>query len=44
VHACIRVHAGPFTGDRSMSAEIESLAAAIVRGELRAAADLPAEL
>lgn len=44
VHACIRAHAGPFTGDRSMSAEIESLAAAIVRGELRAAADLPAEL
>ncbi len=44
VHACIRVYAGPFTGDRSMSAEIENLAAAIIRGELRAAADLPAEL
>ena len=44
VHACIRVHAGPFHGDRSMSAEVERLAAAIVRGELRAAADLPAEL
>ncbi len=44
VHAAIRVHAGPFAGDRSMSAEIERLAAAIARGELRAAADLPAEL
>jgi len=44
VHAAIRAHAGPFAGDRSMSAEIERLAAAIVRGELRAAADLPAEL
>jgi histidine ammonia-lyase len=44
VHACIRVYAGPFTGDRSMSAEVEQLAAAIVRGELRIAADLPTEL
>jgi histidine ammonia-lyase len=44
VHAAIRAHTGPFTGDRSMSADIERLAAAIAAGELRAAADLPAEL
>lgn len=44
VHAAIRVHVPPFRGDRSMAAEIERLAAAIVQGELRAAADLPAEL
>ena len=36
--------AAPFTGDRSMSADIERLAAAIVAGELRAAAQLPSEL
>ena len=44
VHAAIRAHAGPFTGDRSMSADIERLAAAIAAGELRAAAQLPSEL
>ncbi len=44
VHAAIRVHSAPFTGDRSMAADIERLAAAIVSGELRAAADLPCEL
>ena len=44
VHAAIRVHAAPFTGDRSMSADIERLAAAIVAGELRSAAQLPSEL
>jgi len=44
VHACIRVHVAPFTGDRSMSADVERLAAAILAGELRAAAGLPGEL
>ncbi len=44
VHAAIRAHVDPFTGDRSMSADVERLAAAIAAGELRAAAQLPAEL
>ena len=38
VHAAIRRHVAPFTGDRSMSDEFERLADAIVRGELRLAA------
>ena len=44
VHATIRAHVAPFTGDRSMSGDVERLAAAIAAGELRAAAQLPAEL
>ena len=34
----------PFTGDRSLGAELETLAAAILGGELRRAAELPDEL
>jgi histidine ammonia-lyase len=44
VHAAIREHLAPFSGDRSMSAELESLAAAILDGKLRRAAQLPDEL
>lgn len=44
VHACIREHVAPFTGDRSMAADVERLAAAIVAGELRLAAGVPALL
>lgn len=44
VHAAIRVHVGPWTGDRSISAEIEALADAIARGALREAAGLPSPL
>ncbi|MBC8067517.1 MAG: histidine ammonia-lyase [Deltaproteobacteria bacterium] len=44
VHAAIRRHVAPLTADRSHSAEIEALAEAIVRGELREAAGLPHEL
>lgn len=44
VHAAIRAHVAPTRGDRSLTAEIEALAAAIVRGELRAAAGLAHEL
>lgn len=44
VHAAIRAHAGPWTGDRSPSAETEALAAAIVRGELRQAAGVASPL
>ena len=40
VHAAIREHVAPFTGDRSMSAELEALADAIVAGRLREAAGL----
>lgn len=35
VHAKIREYVAPFTGDRSLSAELEALAGAILRGELR---------
>jgi histidine ammonia-lyase len=38
VHAKIRAYVPAFAGDRSMSAEIEQLAGAILRGELREAA------
>ena len=38
VHAAIRRHVAPFTGDRSMALEFEALAQAIVAGELREAA------
>jgi len=44
VHAAIRRYVGPFEGDRSMGAEFEALAAAILRGELREAAGLEHEL
>jgi histidine ammonia-lyase len=40
VHAKIREYVWPFAGDRSMSAELEALAGAILRGELRIAAGL----
>jgi histidine ammonia-lyase len=43
VHAAIREHVAPFTGDRSMSQEFESLAEAILSGKLREAADMPGE-
>lgn len=38
--AVIRTHVAPTAGDRSMAAEIEALAAAILRGELREAVEL----
>ena len=41
VHAAIRKHVAPFTGDRSMTAELESLAKAIKSGALREAAGVP---
>lgn len=44
VHATIRQHVAPWTGDRSLSEELESLAEAMVRGEIRRAAELPDEL
>ena len=44
VHAAIRRYVAPHEGDRSFSNEIEALAAAIVRGELREAAGLTHEL
>ncbi len=44
VHTAIRLHVAPFDGDRSMSDEIEALADAILRGELREAAGVEAEL
>jgi histidine ammonia-lyase len=44
VHAAIRRHVAPLTGDRSHAAEIEALADAIVRGELREAAGIDHEL
>ena len=40
VHAKIREYVAPHTGDRSLSAELEALAGAITRGELRKAAGL----
>lgn len=44
VHAAIRRHVAPHDGDRSMSAELEHLAQAILDGELRKAAELESEL
>ena len=41
VHACIRRHVRGEGGDRAMAGEIEDLAAAIRRGDLRQAAGLP---
>ncbi len=43
VHAAIRRHVAPLGGDRSHASEIEALAAAILKGELRVAAELPHE-
>ncbi len=40
VHAKIREYLAPHAGDRSLSAELEALAGAILRGELRIAAGL----
>jgi histidine ammonia-lyase len=40
VHDVIRQYVAPFTGDRSMTTELEALAGAIKRGELREAAGL----
>ncbi|MEM7157521.1 MAG: histidine ammonia-lyase [Myxococcota bacterium] len=44
VHAAVRKHLGPWEGDRSLSTELEALAEAMVRGEIRAAAAVPSEL
>lgn len=44
VHAAVRRHVAPLSADRSHAAEIETLAAAILAGELREAAGLPHEL
>lgn len=44
VHAAVRRHCAPLTGDRAHSAEIEAVAEAILAGELREAAALPHEL
>ena len=41
VHAAIREHVAPFTGDRSMTPELESLAQAITNGHLREALNAP---
>ncbi len=41
VHRVIRQYVGPYTGDRSLTAELTELARAIVRGELREAASVP---
>lgn len=44
VHAEIRRHIAPFTGDRSMTAELEALAETILNGSLRQAAGMQPEL
>lgn len=44
VHAKIREYIAPWEGDRSLSDELEAMAEAMVRGELRAAAELPDEI
>lgn len=44
VYDAIRRYVAPHDGDRSLGSEIEALAAAIRRGELREAAGLPPEL
>lgn len=44
VHEAIRRHVAPWSGDRSLSEELEALAEAMMRGELRQAAALPDEL
>ncbi len=43
-HAVIREHIAPFTGDRSMSKELERFAEALLTGALRDAVGLPHEL
>lgn len=44
VHAAVRRHVAPWTGDRSLGDELEALAEAMVRGEIRTAAGLDDEL
>lgn len=44
VHAAVRRYVGPWSGDRSLSEELEALAEAMLRGEVRAAAGLADEL
>ncbi len=44
VYAAIRAHVGPQEQDRTLAHEVENLAQAILRGELRAAAGLAPEL
>lgn len=44
VHACVRRHCAPLSGDRAHSAEIEAVAEAILAGEVREAAGLAHEL
>ncbi len=44
VHAKIREYIAPWDGDRSLSAELEAMAEAMLRGELRQAAGLDDEL
>lgn len=44
VHAAIRDHVPPWTGDRSSSGDIEALAVALVRGVVREAAGVPSPL
>ena len=44
VYDVVRRYVAPWTGDRSLSAELEALAEAMLRGELREAAGLPDEL
>ncbi|MCA9692258.1 MAG: aromatic amino acid lyase, partial [Myxococcales bacterium] len=41
VYGVVRAHVGPYQGDRSLSSEVEALAGAILRGEVRAAVALP---
>ncbi|MCX4244560.1 histidine ammonia-lyase [Paraliomyxa miuraensis] len=44
VHEAVRQYVRPWSGDRSLSEELEALAEAMMRGELREAAQLPDEL
>ncbi len=44
VHAVVRKYIAPWTGDRSLSAELEAMAEAMKRGEVREAAGLVEEL
>lgn len=44
VHDAVRKYVAPWDGDRSLSAELEALAEAMVRGEIRQAAGLDDEL
>ncbi len=44
VHAVVRKYIAPWDGDRSLSAELEAMADAMIRGEVREAAALAPEL